>query len=126
MNKDMFRIWHVLNYDYAGKYMIEALGRRDGTSKFHPDYRWCNFGAASIGWRISEESFIKDNLKWLDNLKLRASFGITGGAVSELGNYDYLSSIALGTTYFNTGLVQKCMAFQTNRLYTYMGEIRES
>ena len=57
--------------------MIEALGRRDGTSKFHPDYRWCNFGAASIGWRISEESFIKDNLKWLDNLKLRASFGIT-------------------------------------------------
>ena len=39
-------------------------------------------------------------------LKLRASFGITGGAVSELGNYDYLSSIALGTTYFNTGLVQ--------------------
>ena len=95
-----------LNYDYVGKYMIEALGRRDGTSKFHPDYRWCNFGAASIGWRISEESFIKDNLKWLDNLKLRASFGITGGAVSGLGNYDYLSSIALGTTYFNTGLVQ--------------------
>ncbi len=40
---------------------------------------------------ISEESFIKDNLKWLDNLKLRASFGITGGAVSELSNYDYLS-----------------------------------
>lgn len=95
-----------LNYDYVGKYMIEALGRRDGTSKFHPDYRWCNFGAASVGWRISEEDFIKNNAKWIDNLKLRASYGVTGGAVSELGNYDYLSAIALGTTYFNTGLAQ--------------------
>ncbi len=95
-----------LNYDYAGKYMIEALGRRDGTSKFHPDYRWCSFGAASIGWRVSEENFIKKNAKWLDNLKLRASYGVTGGAVSELGNYDYLSGITLNTYYFNGGLSQ--------------------
>jgi len=92
-----------LNYNYAGKYMVEALGRRDGTSKFHPDYRWCNFGNASIGWRVSEEGFIKNNVKWLDNLKLRASYGVTGGAVSELGNYDYLSAITLSTYYFNGG-----------------------
>lgn len=94
-----------LNYDYAGKYMIEALGRRDGTSKFHPDYRWCNFGAMSVGWRLSEEKFIKENISWLDNLKLRASYGITGGAVSGLGNYDYLSGVTLGTYYVNTGLL---------------------
>ena len=95
-----------LNYNYAGKYMIEALGRRDGTSKFHVDYRWCNFGAASVGWRISEENFVKKNVKWLDNLKLRASYGVTGGAVSELGNYDYLSAITLSTYYFNGGQEQ--------------------
>lgn len=93
-----------LNYNYAGKYMIELLGRRDGTSKFHPDYRWSNFGAGSIGWRVSEESFIKKNAKWLDNLKLRASYGVTGGAVSSLGNYDYLSTMTTtGTYYFNSG-----------------------
>ena len=95
-----------LNYDYAGKYLVELLGRRDGTSKFHPDYRWSNFGAASAGWRISEESFIKENAQWLDNLKLRVSYGVTGGAVSSLGNYDYLSTITTtGTYYLNGGLV---------------------
>lgn len=94
-----------LNYNYAGKYMIEFLGRRDGTSKFHPDYRWSNFGAGSIGWRVSEEKFIKEHAKWLDNLKFRVSYGMTGGAVSSLGNYDYLSSMTTtGTYYFNTGL----------------------
>lgn len=93
------------NYDYAGKYMVEVLGRRDGTSKFHPDYRWSNFWAASAGWRISEEGFIKDEMQWLDNLKIRASYGVTGGAVSSLGNYDYLATMSTtGTYYFNTGL----------------------
>lgn len=95
-----------LNYDYAGKYLIELLGRRDGTSKFHPDYRWSNFGAGSIGWRVSEENFIRERAPWLDNLKLRASYGVTGGAVSSLGNYDYLATMnTTGTWYFNSGLV---------------------
>lgn len=94
-----------VNYDYAGKYMLEVLGRRDGTSKFHPDYRWSNFGTASLGWRISEENFVKDNISWLNNLKLRASYGVTGGAVSSLGNYDYLATVNTGGTYyFNSGL----------------------
>lgn len=94
-----------LNYNYAERYLIELLGRRDGTSKFHPDYRWSNFGAASVGWRISEEPFVKDKVKWLDNLKLRASYGVTGGAVTSLGNYDYLSAVTTtGTYYFNGGL----------------------
>lgn len=92
-----------LNYNYADKYMVEAVGRRDGTSKFHPDYRWSNFGYASAGWRISEEKFVKDNVKWIDNLKVRVSYGSTGGAVSGLGNYDYLSAINLGSIYFNGG-----------------------
>ena len=89
-----------INYDYAGKYMLELLGRRDGTSKFHPDYRWANFGAFSAGWRVSEEKFIKDNVEWLDNLKLRASYGVTGGAVSSLGNYDYLATMNTTSSYY--------------------------
>lgn len=94
-----------INYDYVGKYMVELLGRRDGTSKFHADYRWSNFWAGSAGWRISEENFIKNNVSWLDNLKLRASYGVTGGAVGGLGNYDYLATMnTTGTYYFNTGL----------------------
>lgn len=93
------------NYDFAGKYLFEALGRRDGTSKFHPDYRWSNFGTVSVGWRVSEEKFLKENASWLNNLKLRASYGITGGAVSSLGNYDYLATMnTTGTYYFNSGL----------------------
>ena len=94
-----------VNYDFAGKYLFEMLGRRDGTSKFHPDYRWSNFGTGSIGWRISEEKFLKENALWLNNLKLRASYGVTGGAVSSLGNYDYLATMnTTGTYYFNSGL----------------------
>ncbi len=94
-----------LNYDFAGKYMIELLGRRDGTSKFQKDYRWSNFGAGSIGWRVSEEKFLKEGATWLDNLKLRASYGITGGAVGGLGNYDYLATMNTnGTYYLNSGL----------------------
>lgn len=92
-----------LNYNYAGRYMLELLGRHDGTSKFHPDYRWSNFGYISGGWRMSEEAFAQDAMPWLDNLKLRMSYGMTGGAVSSLGNYDYLSAISLGSTYFNGG-----------------------
>jgi len=95
-----------INYDYAGKYLLELLGRRDGTSKFHPDYRWSNFGAASMGWRVSEEKIVKENLTWLDNLKLRASYGVTGGAVSSLGNYDYLATMSTtGSYYLNGGFV---------------------
>ena len=97
-----------LNYDYAGKYMIEVLGRRDGTSKFHPDYRWSNFGTVSAGWRISEENFMKENLPWLNNLKLRGSYGVTGGAVTSLGYYDYLATMnTTGTYYFNNGLASQ-------------------
>lgn len=94
-----------LNYQYDGRYLLELLGRRDGTSKFHKDYRWSNFGAASAAWRISQEKFITDNCNWLTDLKIRASYGVTGGAVSSLGNYDYLSTVnTTGTHYFDSGL----------------------
>lgn len=95
-----------LNYDYAGKYMIEGTLRRDGTSKLVKDQRWDNFFGVSGGWRISEETFVKDNINWLDNLKLRASWGEAGN-LSSIGNYESYATIGTGTTVLGTtpGLV---------------------
>jgi len=82
-----------LNYDYKGRYLAEFSFRYDGSSKFPADSRWGFFPGASIGWRISEESFVKDNVDFIDNLKLRASYGKMGddGAADYqfLTGYDY-------------------------------------
>lgn len=86
------------NYDYDGIYLLEALGRRDGSSRLHPDYRWSNFFSASGGIRLSELSFV-NNLDVFNNLKVRASYGETG-SVTGIGAYDYLSSINTGSTNF--------------------------
>jgi len=67
-----------LNYDYLGKYLMEFSFRYDGSSKFPSNKRWGFFPAGSVGWRLSEESFIKNNISFLDNLKIRASYGKTG------------------------------------------------
>lgn len=85
-----------LNYDYQGKYMVELLGRYDGSSKFIKGKKWAPFYGASVGWRISEEKFMKDNLPWLDNLKLRASYGEIGNQ-SGIDNYDYIALLNLNT-----------------------------
>jgi len=68
-----------LNYAYANKYLFEFLYRRDSSPvKFHSKYRWGNFPAASAGWVVSEEEWFKEKVHWMDFLKLRASFGLTG------------------------------------------------
>nr|WP_315399314.1 TonB-dependent receptor [uncultured Sphingobacterium sp.] len=90
-----------VNYDYKGKYFVEGNIRHDGTSRVDPKYRWGTFGGASAAWRISEEDFIKNNATWLDNLKLRASYGALGN--QEISNYPY-QDILDGTTYTFTGL----------------------
>ncbi len=67
-----------LNYDYKGKYLIEFAGRYDGSYRYAPDQRWGFFPVVSGGWRVSEEGFIKDNISWLSNLKVRGSYGTIG------------------------------------------------
>lgn len=67
-----------VNYSYANKYLFEALVRFDSSTKFHPDYMWGTFPSFSAGWIVSEENWFKDNVKWMDYLKLRASWGLTG------------------------------------------------
>ncbi len=76
-----------VNYAYNNKYLFEANFRYDGTSRIHPDYRWGFFPSFSGAWRVSEENFIKDNNTWIDNLKLRASYGMLGN--SSIENYPY-------------------------------------
>lgn len=66
------------NYDYAGKYLLEVVGRYDGSYRYAPSKRWTFFPSVSAGWRLSEESFIKDNLPFITNLKIRGSFGQSG------------------------------------------------
>ncbi len=69
------------NYAYDEKYLAEVSFRYDGSYKFAKDKRWNLFPAFSLGWRISEESFIKDNTDIFDNIKLRGSYGIIGDEV---------------------------------------------
>ena len=66
-----------VNYNYLGRYFIEATIRADGSSKFGADHRWGYFPAVGAAWRIKEEQWLRD-LTWVSNLKLRASYGITG------------------------------------------------
>ncbi len=93
------------NYDYLGRYLIEFNGRYDGSSKFLPENRWDFFWGVSAGWRITEEPWMK-NVKWLNNLKLRASYAEVGNQ-NGIGNYDgvqlYNQNSSNGA-YLGTGL----------------------
>ncbi len=82
-----------VNYGYKGKYLVEVSGRYDGNSKFPSNQRWGFFPSASVGWRISEEPFMAGAKSWLDNLKIRASFGSTGNGMVK--DYEFLSKIAI-------------------------------
>lgn len=82
-----------LNYDFKGKYLAEFSFRYDGSSKFPKDKQWGFFPSALLGWRLSEEAFVKDNLSFIDNLKLRGSYGKMGddgaAAYQFVSGYDY-------------------------------------
>ena len=90
-----------LNYNYAEKYMVELMGRRDGNSKFAPGYRFKSFGSVSLGWAFSEEQFVEFLKPVLSFGKLRLSYGSSGNDVG-LGDYDYVSTVSLGTAGFGT------------------------
>lgn len=81
------------NYDYMGRYLFELSGRYDGTSRFAKGQRWGFFPSASAGWRISEEPFFLPARKYMDNFKIRASFGSLGN--QEVSNFSYLQTISL-------------------------------
>lgn len=85
------------NYDFNAKYLVELLFRYDGSQNFPKGKRYGFFPAGSVGWRISEESFIKDNVNFIDQLKLRFSLGQIGN--DRVDAYQYLQSYSFGGNY---------------------------
>ncbi len=90
-----------VNYDYQGKYMLEVAMRADASAEYPPAGRWGYFPSVSAGWRISEESFIKDNFEAVDNLKLRGSYGVLGN--DAVSSFDYLTGYTISTDYYIFG-----------------------
>lgn len=88
-----------LGYSYKGKYIINSTVRRDGSSRFGKDNRWGVFPSAAIGWRFVEEPFLAWTNEYLDDGKLRVSYGATGN--ERIGNYDALSLYTFGTNFYN-------------------------
>ncbi len=85
-----------MQYSYNNKYLFEMNSRYDGSSRFNKDNRWSFFPSLSVGWRVSQEKFM-ENIAWLNELKLRASWGKIGN--QEIGRFQYLNAVALGQGY---------------------------
>ncbi len=85
------------NYSYLNKYLFTFSLRADGSSKFGPDNRWGVFPSLAAGWRLLEEPWMKDRFAWLNNLKLRASWGQIGN--DKIGNYKYYALANIDPAY---------------------------
>ncbi|MEO5603455.1 MAG: TonB-dependent receptor [Cyclobacteriaceae bacterium] len=109
-------------YDFKGKYLFEANARYDGTSRIAPDTRWGFFPSVSAGWRVSEESFMEPIGGWLQNLKIRASWGRLGN--QNVGLYPYqevlsTTSYAFTTPFpgaYMTRMVDKSLKWETTTM----------
>lgn len=101
-----------VNYSFNNRYMITASVRRDGASQLAEGHKWATFPSVALGWRIDQENFM-DSVFWIDQLKLRAGYGITGnaaidpyttkGAIASI-YYPYGTSITQGYTLFDNML----------------------
>ncbi len=86
----LFSFFGRANYDFDSKYLFSATFRADGSSKFAKGNQWGFFPSAAVAWRISSESFMENTKNWLDDLKLRFSYGTAGnnnipsGQISQL------------------------------------------
>lgn len=89
-----------INYSYKERYLFEANIRRDGSSRFHSEHRYGTFPSLSLGWRVSEENFLAQN-SFIDDLKVRASWGVLGN--QGIGDYAYASGYSVGTPYLVNG-----------------------
>lgn len=95
-----------VNYSWKDRYLLEGNVRYDGSSRFHKDNRWGFFPSVSAGWRISEETFWKENRigEIFTNLKFRASYGVLGN--QNIGTYPYQQTYSLGQDYPFGGVMQ--------------------
>lgn len=94
-NSNLISFYARANYNYMGRYMFTATVRDDGSSRFGANNKWGLFPSASIAWRISDEAFMQVTSSWLNNLKLRVGYGITGNQ-DGIGEYKSLSILGAG------------------------------
>ncbi len=111
-----------VNYGYADKYLVSASIRTDGSSLFADGHQWGYFPSVSLGWRMSEEAFMK-SVKWINSLKLRTSFGVTGNNNIPANSYydllyPYNYSLGAGTGSLVSGLA-KTSSTKGNRKITW-------
>ena len=113
-----------VNYNYKGKYLFQASDRYDGSSVLSEGHRWAHFPSVSAGWRISDEEFMENAEVTLSNLKLRASYGVTGN--SGISNYGTQSNVSVDTRlafgespatyyYFGTTIANKELGWEISR-----------
>ena len=119
----LFSLFTRLNYVYDNKYIVEGVVRRDGSSRFAAGNRYGVFPAVSVGWVISRESFMASTRSWLNNLKLRGGYGITGN--DQMDNnynsytvYNFNQNDDSGSFYAITGVNSSAgtLGFRQNRL----------
>lgn len=108
------------NYNYDEKYLLEAIGRRDGNSRFASGFKFKNFGSLLLGWVFTKEKWMDGVTSVLNFGKLRASYGVLGNEASGLGAFDYLSTVNIGTTLFGYPAgQQQATSLNNNGLISY-------
>ena len=121
---DRYRIesfFSRVNYDYKGKYYLSGSIRRDGNSRFSSESRWGTFWSVGGGWNIDKERFVS-NIRWIDNLKLRSSYGVVGVA-DGIGFYAYQGLYNFANNANEPGIVQSQSAF-LNRDLTWEDNVQ--
>ena len=93
---NLFSLFAGFNYDFADKYLIGGTIRRDGSSRFGDENEYGVFPSATLGWRISNENFLKDS-EFINNLLVRGSWGVTGN--ERIGNYNFTEVLSAGQSY---------------------------
>lgn len=127
-HKGIYRYLSVigrLNYDFEGKYLVEFAFREDGSYRYAPSQRWGFFPVVSGAWRLSEESFIRNNVDFITNLKIRASWGRTGqdegNAFQYISGYTGYNGYVLDASgkytngYISTGLTNPYLSWTTSK-----------
>lgn len=110
----LFSLFGRINYSFADKYLLEAVIRRDGSSRFGSQ-KYGIFPAFSVGWRISEESFMASTKSWLNELKIRAGYGAVGN--DRMGNYNSYTNFAYSEQNASYGMNGNNSGFNSTGFY---------
>lgn len=120
VKQSMVSFFGRVNYSYLGKYLFQASVRTDGSSTLADGHKWGWFPSASVGWRMSEEKFMDGSRKWLSNLKLRASWGLSGNAA--VAPYSTLGALSNYNLYYYLGgsdIVSRIPSSMANKNLTW-------